>query len=477
MDKNTKVVWKKEDNSYLNEIFDLINLGLGFMVILSPIITSLICLFGMKMDVSNVLIIFYCFFVFLKIFYYSINFRFIKLRKLDILEILGISLLGMLVVTAIINKAINATFFFTLGYFLIFLTFIKIDKKYYKLLLYTFVLTIFVCSVMGVCDLHNKYMPGFVSNSYAMSLQFFNPNYSAYITIMAIVMTMYILFKYKTLWQQILFWIVYVFLNVALFINGCFSAETSLFVAELFLLLYLWIKNKKCPYLILIFMGISIAASFVWIKGISTSNANYMFESLAVIDNNLGTNLLVNVSRFFDKLFGTGVITSVSGSDGWDRADLKTETIKLIISNPKTFIFGNGAGANYDVRVHNVILQMWLEYGIISVLLYATIIVLLIVRLFKTKFSSHNVFLFALMLAVIVVCHYFGCLEQYSFSYYSCFLAVFVKDVNGKLNCKTEMEISEKLEDTTNESEDKNPASSELKKDFEEKETSDENKN
>ena len=98
-------------------------------------------------------------------------------------------------------------------------------------------------------------------------------------------------------------------------------------------------QNKKNgKFISKAFIVFAVLVAFFALLGFNeetneTSNANYMFEGLAVIDNNLGTNLLENVSRFFDKLFGTGVITSVSGSDGWDRADLKTETIKLIISS------------------------------------------------------------------------------------------------------------------------------------------------
>lgn len=434
MEKNQSVTWKPEDNAYLNRIFAILNLVMAYIIILAPIITSAFCLLGMKMDVLNVYIIFYLLFILVRIFYISINFRFIKFRKLDLLEILGLSLLAMLFISALINHAINGSFMFIVGYFFVFLTFTRIDKKYYKALLYTFVLTITVCSIMGICDLHNDFMPGFVKNTFPMSLQFYNPNYSGYITVMAVLMCIYILCNYKKVAEQIVFWISFIVLNIALFINGCFSAETAMFVGELFLLIYLWIKNKKCPVMVLGFLLISIASSFVWIKGISTSGANYMYESLAVIDGKLHTHLVKDVSTFFDKLFGTGIIEGVAGSDGWDRSNLKAKAWKEITSSPVSFLFGKGAGYNYDILVHNVFLHSWLEFGLINVLIYIAILVVLIVRLFKSKFSNHNVYLFTLMLAVVVVCHYFGCLDPYSFTYYICFLAVFAKDVNGKLN-------------------------------------------
>lgn len=453
MEETKKLNWKPEDNNYLNEVFDKINLILAFSIILAPIITSLLCLVGLEMDFKNCLLIVYIVFVITKIISISVNFRFFKLRKPGVLEILSIALFLMLCISEIVNSPINAQFIFIVGYFFVYLIFSKLDKKYYKALMYTFVLTIAVCQIMGVCDLNNSYMPGFGDRNYdlvyPMSLQFNNPNYAAYITIMAIMLCIYILSKYKTKVEQIVFWIAYVVLNVCLFINGCFSAETAMFVGELFLLIYLWIKNKKCPWQILICMFISIGASFVWLKGYSTSRANYMFEALAVIDNNLGTNLVFKVSSFFDKLFGTGVITDVLGSDGWDRSGLTKLALENIFASPKSFLFGYGKGYNNEILVHNVVLQIWLESGFVCLALYLSILVILTVRMFKTKFSSHNVYMIALMIAVVLVCHYFACLEPYSFTYFMCLLTVSAKAVNEKYKTRKEIKV-EKLETKEN---------------------------
>lgn len=434
MKEKVKLNWKEEDNEKINAVFRKTNLILAFCIILSPLITSLICLLGVTIDMPNVLLIIYIVFILAKILSFCMNWRFIRFRKLDILEILGIALLVMLCITEIINAPLSLTFIFTLGYFFIFIIFFKVDKKYYKALLYTFILTIAVCSIMGICDLNNSYMPGFLDYAYPMALQFYNPNYSAYITVMAILMTIYVLSKYKSVAEQIIFWIVYAVLNVALFINGCFSAETAMFIGELFLLIYLWIKNKRCPYLILACLLISIASSFVWIKGVSTSCANYMFECLAFLDGKLGTTLTKDVSTFFDKLFGTGVIDKVAGSDGWERDDLKVKAWRAITASPKSLFFGYGITYNNNIRVHNVILQIWLEYGIINLGLYLAIWVVLLVRLFKTKFSNYNIYLIALMISVVLVCYYFGCLEKYSFTYFICFFTIFVKFINENHN-------------------------------------------
>lgn len=437
--EKTKINWKEEDNAYINKIFDKINIVYAFIIILAPLISSFMSLLGVDSDVVFVYFISGCLFVLIRIVYYSLNFRFIKFRKIDLMEILGLVLMVTFLVSVCINLkfvtensyglAITTTF----NYFIVFLTITRLDKKHYKKLLYTFILTLTVCSIMGICDLSNSYMPGFSENTFPMSLQFNNSNYSAYITIMAIVLCIYVLWNNKKLAEQIIFWTCFVVLNVALFINGCFSAETAMFVAELFLLIWFWIKNKKCPWIILACMLISIASSFVWIKGVSTSNANYMYEALAVIDNKLDTHLVESVSTFFDKIFHTGVIGGVVGSDGWDRENLKAKAWKQIFSSPKACLFGSGAGLNHEIGVHNVYIHMWLEFGLFVVGLYVAILVLLVVRLFKTRFSSHNMFLVAVFIAVTLVCQFFGCLDPFSFTYWTCILAAFTKEINGKM--------------------------------------------
>lgn len=448
MSEGKKLDWKKEDNDYLNKVFSVLNLILAFILILSPLITSFICLCGMQMDVLNVFLIFEIIYILSRIMYWSINFRFIRFKKLDLLEILGLSLLAMFLIASVISGGLNMTFMFVLNTFFVFLTIYRCDKKHYKILMYTFILTMVICSIMGLCDLSNSYMPGFSIDTFPMSLQFFNPNYSGYITTIAILLTIYVLHTQKKVWEQVVFWVSFVLLNVSLFINGCFSAETALFVGELFLIVYLWIKNKKCPYLMLICLGLSIASSFAWIKGVSTSGSNYMFEALSVIDNNLGTHLTLDISTFFNKLFHTGIIDRVVGSDGWDREDLKAKALREIFSNAKIFLFGGGAGYNYEILVHNVYIQIWLEYGIFNLLLYLSILACLVVRVFKTKFSAHNIFMIALMIAVVVVCHWFGCLDPYSFTLYVAILAVCVKNVNAKMIEKKSKQAKNELSET-----------------------------
>ena len=124
METKAKIIWKEEDNAYLNKVFKMMDLILAFCIILSPLITSAFCLCGVEIDVPNVLIMCYGFYIFIRIFSFIMNWRFIKLRKLDVVEILGIALFIMLCVTEFINSPVSFTIVLTFGYFVVFNTFI-----------------------------------------------------------------------------------------------------------------------------------------------------------------------------------------------------------------------------------------------------------------------------------------------------------------------------------------------------------------
>ena len=132
MEETKKLNWKPEDNNYLNKVLDVINLVLAFSIVFAPLLTSFICLLGADIDFLNVQLIIYAFYIMTKIISISLNLRFFKFRKLDLLEILATSLFLMLLITEIINAPIEFNFIFTLSYFVIFVIFRKVDKKYYK---------------------------------------------------------------------------------------------------------------------------------------------------------------------------------------------------------------------------------------------------------------------------------------------------------------------------------------------------------
>ena len=48
----------------------------------------------------------------------------------------------------------------------------------------------------------------------------------------------------------------------------------------------------------------------------------------------------------------------------------------------------------------------------------------------------------AIMVAVIVICHYFGCLDPYSFTYFTCLLSILAREINEKWRARKENKIS-----------------------------------
>jgi len=57
------------------------------------------------------------------------------------------------------------------------------------------------------------------------------------------------------------------------------------------------------------------------------------------------------------------------------------------------------------------------------------------------------------MIAVIVICHYFGCLDPYSFTYFTCLLSILAREINEKWRARKEnkMPVEESIEEPKNE--------------------------
>ena len=420
-----------ESDKAINRIFERIIVVLAFMQILSPIITSLFCLVGIEMDMLNIMLLVMIAYMLVAVLKFSFNLIFMRWTKPALFKILAWVLIGWLILVALVNGTINYTFIFYICYIACFCMFVKLDKKYYKSMMYAFVIQLTICSIMGLIDPMNHFMPGFMDKSLPMALQFANPNYSSYVIAFAIMLSLYIILNYKKPWEQVVFWICYVILNFTMFLNGCYSGEFGVFVAELFLIIYLWIKNKKCPWQIIVCFAISVAISFmillypdVW--AVSSASSNFLFESLSIFDNFFGTNLLEFVSKL---IYGSeGAITFVEGSDGWGRSGLLSDALALCVSSPSAFIFGYGAGKNYETLVHNVYIQIWIECGIVGLGLYIALLVVFAINFIKNMRKDNHVFLFTILAMFALIIHNLGCLESYSFIYFVMLFAILYKN-------------------------------------------------
>ena len=186
-----------EKDKAMNKIFERIIVVLAFMQILSPLITSLCCLIGIQMDMLNVMLLVMISFLIVEVLHLSFNLIFIQWKKPNLFQIFAMIMALWLILVALVNNAVNFTFIFYLCYMLCFVMFVKIDKKHYKWLMFVFIFVMTICSIMGLIDPLNNFMPGFSKRYFPMSLQFANSNYASYVTALAILLCMYVIKNYN----------------------------------------------------------------------------------------------------------------------------------------------------------------------------------------------------------------------------------------------------------------------------------------
>ncbi len=414
-----------DENLFSDKLFKKAYVFYAFWLVLSPIIETIFCTFGVKFIVMLQMMCITALFFLTKFFEFLFNFRNINLKNKTIIDLLLVVLFLWILISTIITNTFNFGFMFAICYFASICLFLNIDKKFFKTIAIVFISEMVLDSFLGLIDLENKFIPGFDTENFTMSMQFFNPNWSAVVIIIAEILSlMFMVFSKKT-WQKVLLFVGMLVMSLALFVGGSYAPETALFLCELAMLIYLWCKNKKCPWLVLAVLLSTIFVSFaVWFvpafRNVTTARANYFYETLAVIDNKLGTKLVRAVSTFFNKLFGWDIIDKVLGSDGWGRADLRERAFNAIFANLKTFTIGNGCSFISDLRVHDCYLVVWMEFGTIGFLCYVAIFVMLLVRFIKVKKSPQIVFMFAGFVMMLFE-SFFCCIEPFCYP----FLAVF----------------------------------------------------
>lgn len=427
-----ELVERLDKNQFYDKVFNIIDLVFAFWLILMPMLDFVFCCFGFdEFDIIFQLEVIPFFYLIFKSISLIINFKKINLKNKTIIDWLVLVLLVWFMVSTFVNNAINTNCLVGLSYFIVFVLVRSIDKKYYKLFANILIIELVFDTILGFIDLNNEFIPSFENGEYVMSFQFMNPNWSAFSVIIAEMLSLWLLLKSDKLWLKILYFIGFLIMTAGLFVGGSYAPEFFLIFAQLALLVFLWIKYKKCPWWILsAFLStifISFAVWFVpaWGKA-STAAANFFYESLAVIDGKLGTNLVYNVSSFINKIFGGGTIDVVAGSDGWARNDLKAETYKAIFASPKSFFIGYGCRYIYEIRVHSMSLVIWLEFGFVGFLLYVAIIAMLLVKFIKVKKDDYLVFLLIVFLMLLFE-GLFCSIEPFNFVYLIMITIVFHK--------------------------------------------------
>ena len=407
----------------LNKIKDFINLILAMYITLSPILIVLVNIFSKDLVYINLLFksfgSLYVLFLPYVIFCNALQGGFLqtvkeKLKKLPV--ILALALYGWILLSCMVTLTFNVFFLYFVIYICIFICIITLDEKYEGIIINTLVCTMAASCLLGMLDPKGRFLPGFTDESYPLSLQFYNPNYSGYVMALVSILNTWIMCTTKDIKKLIISILGYILLNIFLFMNGSFAPITFVFATLFLMILYVWIKEKKCPVKLIIAFFAMMPMAFIVdyfpdINKYRTCQYNYFLECIAVVDNNLGTNML----SWFN-------IESIAGSDGWGRADLQAAAWAEILSNFKTFLFGNGSGGNFEFIPHNSFLCLWLNYGIVATLLYYAINIYLIVKFFKIKNNIHLVGYMGSVIGYLIMMMT-GDLIEYSFCFHMIILA------------------------------------------------------
>lgn len=406
----------------INKIKDTINLILAMFITLSPLLT----IFINALDEEILLhILFqwfgYAYLIFLPFLIVCICLQkgfwqktLDKLKKLPV--ILTLALWGWIMLSCMVTNSFNIFLMYFIIYMCIFICVITLDEKYEGLIVNTLICTMAVSCLLGMLDPTGRFMPGFDIKTYPLSMQFYNPNYTGYVMALVGILNTWIMCTTKDKKQLAISIFAYVLLNIYLFMNGSFAPITFVFFTLLVMILYFWIKEKKCPVKLIISFLAMIPMAFLVdlipdINKYRTCDYNYFLECVAVVDNYLGTDML--------SWFG---ISEIIGSDGWDRGARQEAAWAEILSNFKTFFFGNGSGGNFKFLPHNTFLCLWLNYGIIATLLYYSINIYLLVRFLQIKNNTHLIGYVGSCLGYVLMM-FTGDLIEYSFCFHMIVLA------------------------------------------------------
>lgn len=405
------------------KIKDIINLILVMFITLTPIITIFLNLIGIDVKIHILFQAFgwiYLAFLPVVIVYFFMHRNFLellveKLKKLPI--ILAIALYGLILINCMITDTFNVFLLYFIVYLFIFIGVITLDSKYENLVVNTLIISVTFVSFLGILDPTQKFVPGFDERSYPLSMLYYNPNYSGYLIGMLAILNVWILSSTTQKKQTIVSTIAYIVFNINLFMNGSFAPITFMILAIFLMMLFLWIKEKKCPVKVLTLLLCIVPFIFLVdlipnIKSYRTCQYNYFLECIAVLDNILGTKML--------RMFG---INKIIGSDGWDRGELQAKAWAEIFGNANTFFFGNGAGGNFEFTPHNSFICLWLNFGILPTLLYYAINIYLIVRFFQLKKNSHLIGYISAVVGYLLMMMT-GDLIEYSFCFHMILLAV-----------------------------------------------------
>lgn len=410
--KSMKVI-----NAKLNKVF-------AIYLAMLPIILSLLDVFDMESAIHSQIVlwaIFYCACLMIGVLRWCLKSKSFKISfKQNPLFIITLIMFLWIILSSIINNSFDLNLVIYLSYFLIFVCIYNLDKRWIGIFLNTLIIVMSIICIMGFVGVYVS-IKGFPPS---MALNFNNPNYVAYIiSALAIVCFIKINKSSSKLWK-VFYLITYLIFITHLFANGSFVPITALIVLEIVIQIVFGIKLKRIQLDLLLLSLILVPTCLLVdllpnISSIRTCKYNYFLECVAVFDNIFNTHIL-----------GASGVQEIAGSDGWDRLSLIKQSFKYIFSSFKVFIFGGGAGKFYDLRPHNAILSLAIDFGVIMPILVATFGVMTIIKMIKQKTDVKQTYLlFALI--TMLLCYMFGSIVPNSFYVFAIMLAIFFKQLNN----------------------------------------------
>lgn len=424
------------------------NLIFALFIVAMPLTRSFFDLFNVEMNIVLQMAIwtvafgmFLCFSVVFGLIRGNFNFKNLKNKVIDLFKnwyFIVVALMVLLIIAStIINASFNLELVLIFGYFLIFICFFKLTKPQRKLVINLLLGVIAVCCVMGFIDPLGKWIPSLITDDCGISLQFYNANYIAYIVAMLMVANFYFLNKEKKIWFIVFYSLTYAILGAHLFLNGSFFPIASTFIVEIFMLIFISIKNKKFQYkmliLILILIPLCLLSDLLvplYGDGVRTCEYNFFVECVAVFDNIFKTDLL-------QKIFG---IDQVIGSDGWNRSTLAKNAINSIISSPKNIIIGGGPGHFYTERPHNLALALAMDFGVLMPILFSLLIIKFFIDCIKSTFSD-NLFVCVMVVSTFFICMFSAAHICYYMYVFLIFFAFAFKELKVKCQEKESLKI------------------------------------
>ncbi len=409
---------------------------------LSPMLVSFFDLIGLKFN--SIMFMFFSFFVFVFLFLirFVLNLKndynstitgmkntFSSIAKKPI-SILFVLCFVFVFISSFVNGFNSNTIIF-LSYFIVVLCLFKLDRSKQNLIIHILIITTAICCIMGFIDPIGKIMPGFESFQINLSLQFYNPNHSAYVIATMLILSVGLLQKSKSLIFEVLYGLISLIYTIFLFMNGSFASITFAFVSLILMMIFFICRYKKFPIkttvTIISMVVIGLLVEFVPnVNSVRTIGYNYFIELIEVVNHYFKTNIPI------PKMWGATkeYLSSNSTSNLYtfvDRQNLIVISKETMSNNPKSILFGFGAGTYLDLTPHNIFVALMLDFGIVVPLCLYAIFALSIINFLRNK-HSHSTYFILFALICFILCGFTGSLMAYSGIYLFIILGLCLKE-------------------------------------------------